>query len=79
MAKKKAKKVGHARPGSTVIRRVKSGPGKGDLVEFRANSAGSAEPGKLKPRRVVKDVPPLRTQSTLAHGKKKTKKRTKHG
>ena len=62
-----------AKPGASVTRKVTSGPGKGDTVQFRANSAGSQEPGKLKPRRVIKDVAPLRTQKTLARGKKPKK------
>ena len=68
--KSRKRKVGTAKPGSTVTRRVTKGPGKGDLVRFKANSSTAREPGKLKPRRVLKDVKPKRTQKTLARGKK---------
>ena len=69
------KKPGKARHGSTVTRKVRSGPGKGDTVQFKANSASAKEPGKLKPRRVIKDVGAKHTQKTLPHGKKKPKKK----
>lgn len=73
MAKKKTmrRKVGRAKPGTTVTRKVTRGPGKGDTVQFTANSSSAAKPGKLVPRRVVKDVAPKNTQTTLARGKKK--------
>ena len=72
-AKKKAnrKASGKAKPGSTVTRKVTKGPGKGDTVQFKANSRKARLPGKLVPRRVVKDVPPRGTQKTLKRGKKK--------
>ena len=62
---------GTAKPGSTRTRKVTRGPGKGDTVQFRANSSSAQEPGKLKPRRVIKDVGRKKTQKTLARGKKK--------
>ena len=79
-AKRKARRgVGHATPGSTVTRKVTRGPGKGDTVKFTANSSSAQEPGKLKPRRVVKDVKPTGTQTSLARGKKKsTRKKKSH-
>lgn len=71
-----ARKVkGTARPGSMVTRKVSRGPGKGDTVKFTANSASAAQPGKLKPRRVVKDVKPFKTQKTLARGKAPKKRK----
>ena len=69
------KKPGKARPGSTVTRKVRSGPGKGDTVQFKANSASARQPGKLVPRRVIKDVGTKHTQKSLPHGKKPKKKR----
>lgn len=69
--KRKAK--GKAKPGTTVTRKVTRGPGKGDTVQFTANSATAQEPGKLVPRRVITDVTPKGTQTTLAKGKKKKK------
>ncbi len=73
MAKKKKKKgVAVAKPGATVTRKVTSGRDKGDTVQFKANAPGTQEPGKLKPRRVIRDVPPLRKKSsTIPKGKKK--------
>ena len=56
---------GRAKPGSTVTRKVSRGPGKGDTVTFKANSAGSKHPGKLVPRKVVRDVKPKGTQRSL--------------
>ena len=50
--------IGKARPGATVTRKVTKGPNKGDTVRFKANKSGTQEPGKLKPRLVVKDVGP---------------------
>ena len=64
---------GFAKPGSTVTRKVSRGPGAGDTVQFKANSASANEPGKLKPRRVIKDVKPKKTQKTLEFGKKRKK------
>jgi hypothetical protein len=70
-----AKKVkGKAKPKVLVTRKVSRGPNKGDIVQFRANSASAAQPGKLKPRRVIKDVGPKNT-STIPKGKKKKKKK----
>lgn len=46
----------HAKPGSMVTRKVTRGPNKGDTVKFTANKAGTKFPGKLNPRRVIKDV-----------------------
>lgn len=71
----KRKRPGRAKPGSTVTRKVTRGPGKGDTVQFKANSSTAAEPGKLKPRRVLKDVPPTRTQKTVPRGRKKSARR----
>ena len=68
MAKKKASK---AKPGSTVTRKVKSGPNKGDTVQFKANSSSAALPGKLVARRVVKDAGKKNTAKSLSKGKKK--------
>lgn len=69
-----AKQVkGKAKPGRTVTRKVSRGPNKGDTVTFKANKSGTAEPGKLKPRRLVKDVGTKNTTSSLARGKKKKK------
>ena len=62
---------GKAKPGSTVTRKVTRGPGKGDTVQFKANSTDTKNPGKLVPRRVIKDVKPRNTQSSLLRGKKK--------
>ena len=69
-----AKKKGKAKPGSTVTRKVTTGPNKGDTVQFKANSAGSKFPGKLTPRRVIKDVGKKNTAGSLPKGKKKKKK-----
>ena len=66
-------KISHASPGKTVTRKVTQGPGKGDTVRFKANSSKAALPGKLVPRRVIKDVAPRGTQKSLPHGKKKKK------
>ena len=46
---------------------------KGDTVQFKANKSGTKHPGKLVPRRVVKDVKPKGTQRSLAKGRKKKK------
>lgn len=62
---------GTAKPGRSVTRKVSRGPGKGDTVQFRANSASAQKPGKLVPRRVIKDVGRKNTQKTLLKGKKK--------
>jgi hypothetical protein len=70
------RKISQAKPGATVTRKVTEGPGKGDTVQFKANSASARLPGKLVPRRVIKDVPPLNTQSSLPHGKKKPNKQS---
>ena len=67
------KTSGKAKPGSMTTRKVSRGPNKGDIVKFKANSSGSQNPGKLVPRRVVKDVGPKRTRSSIPVGKKKKK------
>lgn len=74
MAKSKKKVSGTAKPGSLVTRRVSKGPGKGDTVLFRANSASAQKPGKLIPQVVIKDRGKKNTQSTLARGKKAASK-----
>jgi len=52
-----ARKVsGAAKPGTTRTRKVSKGPNKGDTVTFKANTASAQEPGKLKPRTLVKDI-----------------------
>lgn len=63
------KRIGQARPGSMVTRKVTRGPGKGDTVKFKANSSSANLPGKLVPRRVVRDVAPKGTQRSLPKGK----------
>jgi hypothetical protein len=70
---KKAK--GRAKPGSTVTRKVSRGPNKGDTVQFKANKSGTQQPGKLKPRRLVKDSGPKNTTTSLSRGKKKAHKK----
>lgn len=60
---------GTGKPGATVTRKVSKGPNKGDTVEFHANSASAEIPGKLVPRRVLKDVGTKNTASTLPKGK----------
>lgn len=78
MAKRRARKgVGQAKPGATVTRKVTSGPGKGDTVQFKANSSKARLPGKLNPRRVIKDVKPKGTQSSLPKGKKGKKRKSR--
>ena len=59
---------GHATPGSMVTRKVSKGPNKGDTVKFTANGPNTKDPGKLKPRRVVKDVG-SKNRSTIPKGK----------
>ena len=66
-----AKAKGRAKPGSTVTRKVTRGPGKGDTVQFKANSPKARLPGKLVPRRVIKDVGKKRVGSSIPKGKKK--------
>ncbi len=66
------RKVGQATPGSTSTRKVTRGPNKGDTVKFKANKPGTQRPGKLVPRRVVKDVGPKNTAASLPKGKKKS-------
>ena len=66
------KPKGHAKPKASVTRKVSRGPNKGDTVQFRANSSSAAEPGKLKPRRVIKDVG-AKNRTSLLKGKKKKK------
>jgi len=63
---------GKAKPGSTVTRKVSKGKNKGDTVQFKANRASAQRPGKLVPKRVVRDVGKKNT-STLLKGKKKKK------
>lgn len=71
MAKSRSSRSkGHAKPGSTVTRKVSRGSNKGDTVTFKANKSGTKHPGKLVPRRVVKDVGSKNT-SSLPKGKKK--------
>ncbi len=69
----KRKLIGQAKPGATVTRKVTEGPGKGDTVQFKANAAGTQHPGKLVPRRVIKDVGTKGTQTSLPKGKKPRK------
>ena len=69
----KRRSKGHAKAGSSVTRKVSRGPGKGDTVKFVANKAGTRNPGKLVPRRVVKDVAPKRGGGSLPVGRKKKK------
>jgi len=69
------KKPGKAKPGATVTRKVTKGPNKGDKVQFKANSASAAQPGKLVPRRVIKDTGAKNTAASLPKGKKPTKKK----
>lgn len=57
--------VGHGKPGSTSTRKVTRGENKGDTVKFKANSAGTQNPGKQVPREVVKDVGSRNTASSL--------------
>jgi len=71
------RKIGVAKPKSMVTRKVTQGPNKGDTVKFTANSANAAQPGKLKPRLVVKDVGAKNT-STIPKKKDKKKKRSSH-
>jgi len=73
-----AKKTkGHARPGSMTTRKVSRGPNKGDIVKFKANKPGTKNPGKLVPRRVVKDTGEKRVGSSIPVDKKKKKKKKK--
>lgn len=67
-----AKKKGPIRvkPGKTVTKKVTKGPNKGDTVQFKANSASAEIPGKLVPRRVIKDVG-KKNVSGVTKGKKK--------
>lgn len=65
------KPSGHAKPGSMTTRKVSRGPNKGDIVKFKANKAGTKNPGKLVARRVIKDVGSKRVGSSIALGKKK--------
>lgn len=68
MAKKPS---GRSKPGKSVTRKVSRGPNKGDTVQFRANKARTAHPGKLVPRRVVKDAGKT-NRTILPKGKKKS-------
>ncbi len=72
---KTRKKISKAKPGKTVTRKVTRGPGKGDTVQFKANSASANEPGKLQARRVITDRGAKGTQASLPKGKKKAKKK----
>ena len=65
------KSVGHGTPGSSSTRKVTRGPNTGDTVQFKANRAGTQNPGKQVPRRVVKDVGTKNTASSLPKGKKR--------
>ena len=49
------KKISKAKPGVTVTRKSTKGKNKGDTVRFKANSASARLPGKLNPKRIVKD------------------------
>ena len=64
------KKKSQAKPGATSTRKITRGPNKGDTVQFKANSASAALPGKLVPRRVIKDVG-KKNRTSLLKGKKK--------
>ncbi|MEE9354772.1 MAG: hypothetical protein V3U75_04205 [Methylococcaceae bacterium] len=64
------RKVGHATPGSTHTRKVTRGPNKGDTVRFKANKSGTQHPGKLVPRKVVKDIGSKNTARSLPKVKK---------
>lgn len=68
------KKISKAKPGKTVTRKVTSGPNKGDTVQFKANSASANLPGKLNPRRVIKNVGKPNTATSLPKAKKKKSK-----
>jgi len=48
--------MARAKPGSTVTKKVTRGKNKGDTVQFKANAPGTKHPGKLVPRKVIKDV-----------------------
>ena len=63
--------VGHAKPGSSSTRKVTRGANKGDTVQFKANSASAAQPGKQKPRVLVKDVGTRNTATSLKGRHKK--------
>ncbi len=65
------KGVGHGKPGSSSTRKVTRGPNKGDTVQFKANAAGTQNPGKQVARRVTKDVGKPNTAASLPKGKKK--------
>ena len=52
------RKIGRGKPGKSVTRRVTKGPNKGDTVLFTANSPSAERPGKLVPRKLVKDRGP---------------------
>jgi hypothetical protein len=69
------RKIGKAKPTSSVTRKVTRGVNKGDTVQFRANSSSAQQPGKLKPRRVIKDVGRKNT-STIKKSKTPSMKRT---
>jgi len=71
------RKKSQAKPGATVTRKLTSGPNKGDTVQFKANSPSANLPGKLNPRRVVKDAGPKRVGSSIPIGKKKKAKKKK--
>ena len=66
------KPKGHAKPKASITRKVTKGPNKGDTVQFKANSSSAAEPGKLVPRRVIKDAG-KKNRTSLLKGKKKKK------
>lgn len=76
--KKKAGKKGPIRvkPGSSVTKTVTKGPNKGDKVRFKANSASAEIPGKLNPKRVIKDTGKKNTSGVIK-GKKPIKSKKK--
>ena len=64
------RKISKAKPGRSVTRKVTRGANKGDTVKFTANSSRAARPGKLNPRKLVKDVG-ARNTSSLPRKKKR--------
>lgn len=70
-----AKKKSRAKPGSTVTKTVTKGPNKGDKVQFKANSASANLPGKLVPRRVIRDVGAKNTSTVPKKSAKKAAKK----
>jgi len=74
--KARAKKKSFAKPSAVVTRKVTEGPNKGDTIRFKANSPSAQIPGKLNPKRVVKDTGP-KNVSGVTKGKKPIKSRKK--